>query len=644
MPQDLLAQGGNDVLAGKDLLAGGSDVPHITIGGPRGANEGSSQKDDTFLGGVERGFMERGTGVDQTLNQMGVGGAVPVFKNGKLSFGLPPNEELAKQAKELEAQGKGTGIKGTVAEMIGDPLNYIPTGKMGMAAAGGIQGALSSLTAPSTKGNQTGTQRLENTALGGATGAGTGHILGALGSKTALGGKPTGEATEASDLYKAANNLGLKLTGKESAKEVWDKVQAAVKDKTSEIAEKASPGSATSQVWPVGVNLATSKMYDATRQAGGVLYDKAKEAGAKLEAPAEGLVKHVDDLIADMEKDAPFQSANPKFGTALKTFRNIRDGLASSGEGAADEKPWDKVMRLMQHGEQPAETIKGDKLIELDQALNEHFGRSGGSGESGKAFAALQNKVNQTIKNMDPAFGAAYQKAKDYWRQNVIQNFEENPVLKKHWEPEDYEAFKAMQKGITLPPALKARVDGMLDKIKSPLALGELKNSLPPEMYDSVRSSKFIQLMDKAGLDAKAIGDDKTYALLTKALEHKPEQLQALDAIKTFVEQMNERGIGAQPTALELKKSDKLLDRSMRTAFSFATGHNLYAIRHALEMVGDKASPTAVQGKLEGLAKEVAGGAPKAVVEPTAAHKIGAKVLETGEGNKIGETSDALRK
>jgi hypothetical protein len=649
MPQDLLAQPeaskGTDLLAGKDLLASSNSAA------PK-----APEKDESFSGGMKRGFLERGTGVDQMLNQIGVGGALPVFRNGKLAFGLPPNEELAQQEKELEAQGEGTGFKGAVAEALGDPVNLIPTGgvegkiastfgkeaakKYAMPAAAGIQSALSGAMSATKDKGQTVAQRLENTGISALEGLGTGKALDALGRKAMGMGKPTGEVVAASPLNKALNQLGVRLTGKEDAQEIWEKIQTAVKDKANEIADRAAPGSAASQVWPVGVSLAASKMYDATRQAGGILYAQAKAHGAKLQASASGLLEDIDGLIADMHKDAPFQSANPKFGTALKTFQTIREGIANGGEEVANEKPWDKVMRLMQHGDKPEETVSGDKLIDLDQALNEHFGRSGGGGESSRAFSKLQNKVNETIQKMDPEFGKSYQKAKNYWRQNVIQNFEENPVLAKHWKPEDYEAYKALEKGITLPPALKARVNGLLDNIKDPLALDELKNSLPPEMYDSVRSAKFLQLMDKAGLNAKLIGDDKNYTMLAKSLANKPEQLQALDAIKTFVEQMNERGIGRELTADELKKSDKLLDRSMRTAFSVATGHKLYALKHTLEAMTGKESPNAIQGKLSGMAKEAAKGAPRAAYEPTAGHKVVSKVLATEEGADNGEGND----
>lgn len=628
-----------------------SGVPHITIrksnkdasdpkltpvdGDPFASEDGPEVKQDSSIsGGMKRGFLERGTGVDMLLNQIGVGSVVPVYRDGKITFGLPPNEELAKQGKELEAEGEGTGIKGSLAELAGDPLSYMPSpAKLGMMAKGGIQSALSAISSPSTDGKQTLGQRGIDTAIAAPIGMITGGALGKAGQKVAGKSVPeSGKLTDPSELYQLAQKMGLKFTGKEAPQEIWNKIQEAVKTKVGELAEKANPGSSTSRMWEVGTNLATSKMYAAALEKNNVLYSVAHKLGEKESIPVEGIANDISDLIDHMEKQAPYQAANPKFGTTIQTLKDLHAEIQNGGKEALNEDPWTRIQRMMADGaKEETPKITGNQLIALDQALNENFGRTGGSGSSGRALEQLQNKVQSAIKGMSPKFSSAYQKAKDDFRQNIVQNFRENPVLGKYWHEDDFRSYEAMAKGIALPPALKARVNGMLDKIKSFNDLSELKQHLDPATYNNVRASKFIQIMNKAGLDAKKLNDEKTYSMLEKTLANKPEDLAALHAIKTFNEEMTRRGLEKSVSPVELQESEKLKDRMFRTVFSFTTGHKLYGIRHAVEALkGDV--PTGIKGRLTGLAEDVAKGAPKPIYKPGAIPQVVSKGVATKEG------------
>lgn len=632
MPVDLLADAQapaasspSSASAPKDLLA---DKPAET--GPK------EPKDDSIAAGMTRGFLERGTGVDQLLNQLGAGGAVPVFKDGKLTLGLPPNEELAKREKDLEKQGVGTGVTGEIGEIAGDPVTYMPLGKAAKAEAwaatglkagasklaagmsgGGIQAALSSFLSPTDKKDETIATRLEDAGIAAPVGMATGGILHALSNK--IFATPTGELTKGSPIYDTVTKMGIRLTGKETPEEVWSKVQTAVKAKVSDLAEKVDKGSSASDMWNVSSNLATSKMYEATRQAGGVLFGQAKAMGDKLEAPAESITKDIGSLIEQAEKDTASASLNPKFSTALTRLREIKTDIETRAQKAVGDDPWAKILHMTQHGEPQADaagTVTGSHLIEIDQALNQLYGKSGQGGSAGKLYSELQSKVNSTIKSMSPEFGAAYQKAKDYWKTQVINNFKENKALQAFWKPEDYDAYAALQKGLPLHPNVKTRVTEQLDKIKTWNDLDVLKNQLPPEMYDTVRAQKFIALMDKYGIDAKALGDDKNYALLAKTLGDKPNELHALDAIKTFAEQMKKRGITGKLSPDELQESEKLKDRSIRTILGFATSHKLYGLTHAWDLL--RGNMTVEEGELGALAKDVAKGTPKPKMEPGA--------------------------
>src|ERR1700728_4783846 len=91
------------------------------------------------------GLSERGIGIDQVLNHMGVGGYVPVYANGKIKLGLPSDKELANEEKNLESW-EGGGVKGWAQRQAGDPLTYLAgPEKWGIAAKGALQSGVSSL-------------------------------------------------------------------------------------------------------------------------------------------------------------------------------------------------------------------------------------------------------------------------------------------------------------------------------------------------------------------------------------------------------------------------------------------------------------------------------------------------------------------
>lgn len=639
-----------------------SGVPHITIH-PKGsgdskltpvegnpfadkASEDEDVKPDASLGGsMKRGFLEMGTGTDQLLNQIGVGGIIPVMVNGKISLGLPPNEELAKREKTLEKEGEGTGVTGFIGEQLGQAPLYMMPGlaKAGMMLKGGIQGALSAGIAPTTDSKQTLGDRAKDAAIAAPMSAAMGGALGKVGEKFVGKNVPAGgKMTDPGEAYKLAQKMGLKFTGKESPQEILNKVNAAVEGKVNELANGIAPGAANSSVWKIGTNIATSKMYAKALADNDKLYKQAQALGAKEVAPVEGLAADVKAQIDAMEKEAPYQAANPKFGTTINMLKTMYEHLTNGGEEAVKEDPWTKMQRLLaEGGEEKAPTVTGNQLIELDQALNENYGRTGGKGASGRALEALQNKVQTAIKGMSPEFSAAYDAAKKDFRQNIVQNFRENPTLAKYWTEDDYHAMQALGKGVKLPPALRARVDDMLGHIKTYNDLSELKNQLDPATYDRVRAGKFLQLMNDAGLDAKKLGDEKNYALLEKALGDKPQDLAMLNAIKTFNEEMTRRGISKDIPPVALQESDKRADRAFRTAFSFLTGHKVYGFRHAYELIaGD--TPKGAKGRLTGLAEDVAKGAPKPVYQPGVIPNAASKAAATEEGKNADDQRELV--
>ena len=93
------------------------------------------------------------------------------------------------------------------------------------------------------------------------------------------------------------------------------------------------------------------------------------------------------------------------------------------------------------------------------------------------------------------------------------------------------------------------------------------------------------------------------------------------------------RGLGAELTPEILKKSDKLLDRAMRMAFSLTSGPKVALIKAAANKLIEK-SPTNVQGKLIGLAKEIKKGAPTPAYVPGLTAKTVDKLSAVKEGRQ----------
>lgn len=118
-----------------------------------------------FMNAVGRGAATRLIGIGQTLNDLGVG----------QTLGLPDNEILGEAVKVANERGKGTGVKGFVGEVLGDPLTAatLPMGGAGsfakLAAQGAAVGAAGGFTAGQEEGGFG--SRLANAALGAGVGA-----------------------------------------------------------------------------------------------------------------------------------------------------------------------------------------------------------------------------------------------------------------------------------------------------------------------------------------------------------------------------------------------------------------------------------------------------------------------------------------
>jgi hypothetical protein len=97
-----------------------------------------AQKDTSILDAATLGLKKRAAGVMQTglkgARSLGVESADPLL------------DDVTDLLKDYEKQGQGTGVKGFVGEVLGDPLTYLPMGKAvnlmrNLLLQGGISGA-----------------------------------------------------------------------------------------------------------------------------------------------------------------------------------------------------------------------------------------------------------------------------------------------------------------------------------------------------------------------------------------------------------------------------------------------------------------------------------------------------------------------
>ena len=152
---------------------------------PAGENpsEGSKNDDEKFtvteLSGkvrepdaFERGGWKAAVSAGQILNKIGVGGKI----------GVPSDEKLAKDAKQLKKQGEGKGFLSSIGETAGNPANaaalMFPEGKLGNLAAGALMAA----SDPTTEdGDNYGYDKLKQMGGGAIEGLFGGEAMRALG-------------------------------------------------------------------------------------------------------------------------------------------------------------------------------------------------------------------------------------------------------------------------------------------------------------------------------------------------------------------------------------------------------------------------------------------------------------------------------
>lgn len=578
----------------------------------------------SVVNNLKAGMAEPYLGTLDLLHQLGVG-AVPTYKNGKIQLQALDPEVLAGAEQEREKLESG-GVSGFIERGGANPLNYLPTGKLGLGLSGALQGGIASALAPTTDPTQTLGGRAAGAATGTLLGGAAGKVLQAgsavaskiapslatksgisdvkevtpttdpvstlrwIGNFLAGNANPPRTTKEMASLLNAAQKAGLDIQGKEP-KQIFDEIKNWYDTNVGNIMEKVSPGTSKTSVNELNYNFAINKYWDATRKKISNMYNNVRAMGQNEPAiPAENIEPLLGKVIKDLEQKMAGTTYSNEEAMALQKLRPVYELVKQEEEKAPIKSViTDQYGRFIEKEAppEPPKTIPTNKAVEILQAVNHYYTHAPEMGAEDVPFVKLRDIVNNELKtHTSPRFQKALATANK--ANGEKERIFGNKAIQQFWSPEDHSAWRNLMSGhaANISVDTRKRMEGLLNKIKSPADLEALRESLPREDYNALSAYKFGQVMQDAGLDIGKLADENTYKTVVKTLQDKghPEIIPMVDAMKTVVEGMNERGVGnLNPAALE--KSNKIIDRAARTAWSFTLGKKMYGFKHGYEVL-----------------------------------------------------------
>ena len=563
-------------------------------------------------------------------------------------YGKQDFDPLNQAAAQLEQEGRGTGLKGAVGEIIGNPTTYLP---MGEVAGGsgfvktalqnaknfGILGAETAATAPSTNEQGLGERAwdatkagLESAPMGAIASAGA-NQLGKLAQwgadKSGLSdaitylGKKFGTDPKGSDLYEMAQKIGLPTDGK-TPKEIYGNLQNWFSQNVDNAASKVGSAGMFS---PLGTSEDITQNFMNAQRQSDQLYGAARMAGQGKETVANDLQKQLANAINSL--------ASKKFPTASeeRTLSNLTDIQENLGwapnartatiqtgttQPATAEQAAANAPRTTTY--QPLNMIKYNDLVDLKQALNEGFDTGRFSGKGDRPVASLFNNVKNALgraaqEDFDPVtktspFGDALYAADRHYSDELAPTFH-NDTLKKFWTPDDYYDYKTSNGWTRRDPNVDTlqRTDKILDNIRTPADMQAITRAMSPEQANNLLAAKFKQTLSKAGIDGQQIADN--YDVIRGSLGGNREALKLLDNIKQGVDILNERGIGDNAKFYDANNRD-LLKSVAVIGISTKLNRPFYALREAAKIVTPKEG-TATEERISNLARDIMAGNPR---------------------------------
>jgi hypothetical protein len=355
----------------------------------------------TFLQGMELGAKKRALGIFE------------LGANAADALGVAP--ESTAYAKQLIAdvgqdyarQGTGTGLKGGIAEIAGDPLSYIPAASFAKILG---QGALMGATAPTGDVDSS----LSNNALnaaGGAVVSGIGRGVGNVASRVAnpvvnqlgaVGKRGLAELEKAGVPLTAAQKTGSKaLAGLESVFATLPTTSS----KQNKIFSQQKEAFTRAALQKAGINADT-----ASRE---VLAKAAKSFGDEYSALAKNNVMNVDEPLLMSVADIYQEATSGRLGQdASGLVKSVAKEIYDAGDNMSGEVYQKTRSLLTQKANSTNDSFDAGLMKRLRNELDSAFERSLPESQRG-----LMAGINQRYQAFKPI-----QKAMESSKTDVLQS------------------------------------------------------------------------------------------------------------------------------------------------------------------------------------------------------------------------------
>lgn len=308
---------------------------------------------------------------------------------------------MADVGQNYARQGTGTGIKGGIAEIVGDPLSYLPAASFAKILG---QGALMGATAPTGDANSSLTDNAIN-AAGGTLTSGLGYGAGKVVSKIA---KPVNNTlnTAAKKAINTLEKAGVPLTASQKtgsrALAGLESVFATLPTTSGKQAQIT--GQQRNAFTRAALDKAGIKAEDAGRE---VLANASKSFGDEYAALAKNNVMIVDDQLLQGASKAYDDATNGVLGQDASSLvkKVYNDIINTTGvgpyKGAIDGTVYQKTRSMLTQASQSAKPHEAGVLKSLRNELDAAFERS-----LPESQQSLMANINQRYQSFKPIQGA----------------------------------------------------------------------------------------------------------------------------------------------------------------------------------------------------------------------------------------------
>lgn len=520
-------------------------------------------------------------------------------------------EDAANVAKGYNLNTEGNGIVGSVAEVAGDPLNYIaPEFKalkganvLSRATNRALQGAGAGYFQPetTTDPDQAESEREKNAGMSSVGFVMAPVVAKALGKSASLLGKgvegttgiPVNDALkgmidglnnkiQAPRIYSLAQKIGLPVAditaNGATAAEKHTLLKTALQNKLDEISQGISPDSYD----PEATHTAISQGYHKLKGLINEAYDQAGQAAPEQQVQVPQVASTLENTINSL------RARNPLPGSSEASALNELQGVQRRFGLNIDRNP--------ATGAPVYPALSAKDLLGLRRMLNEQYignaFRNTGQGIHEQFTGTVRNALDQ-IGQDNPEFGKALLKA-DALQAAKGDAYDSNKVLQRFWDANDYNDWKAVNRvdenGIPSPRAKpqisdlgREKANTMVEGVKTPEEVDALARAIgydDPAKALAFRAAKFREMVSDAGLE-NTLDPDKLR--LMQNVVKDPKSLELLSNIQGFNEELGQRGI--KDILKDPEGANGRLSNAARAIWDLVHGRKSYAATNALKAV-----------------------------------------------------------